>query len=205
MLSATKGWRSKLAKRPSQGSTVSGERSSTSARLATTVPAGSSAVDDSRGGEAAVHEHQPRRRVEDVGLDERGRHRVRIALRPVESPLGDRGDVGQPPLLLPEGGEAELREAPDRRPAHRPQPARIARPFALPLELGGIAADAGDGILSRRGHGHGPRQAPTGCAAGSGATSSQEYPFSSSSKASSLPPERTMRPSTSTWTWSGTM
>ncbi len=38
-----------------------------------------------------------------------------------------------------------------------------------------------------------------------GFSSTQAYPFSSSSRASSLPPDRTIRPLTRTWTRSGTM
>src|SRR4051812_50115305 len=54
VLSATNGWRSNFAKRASHGSSRSGSRASTSARLATIVPLGSSPTAERRGGEGAA-------------------------------------------------------------------------------------------------------------------------------------------------------
>ncbi len=129
-------------------------------------PLGELAHEGMPGGEAAVHEHQPGGGVEGVRREAPRSHGVRVSVRPLEGTLRDRSHVEQPPILLPEGGEAQLREAADRLPAHRRQPGGIAGALAgQPLEFGRVALDslnrgARDGALPSRGHGHGLRPPP---------------------------------------------
>src|SRR5437764_7045662 len=96
-------------------------------------------------------------------------------------------DAGEAPLLLLRGGEAELREERDRALAELFEP-RVRTSGAVSgkrLERCEVETDV--------------RHA-TGAA-----SRSQSYPFSSSSSASSLPPDFTLRPSASTCTKSGRM
>src|SRR6185369_6927086 len=85
--------------------------------------------------------------------------------------------------LLPEGFDHRREDALSRRES-----------------LGRGVAQARKGFRSHRAGD--PSETPP---AGAGASSSHAYPRSSSSSASSLPPERTTFPSTRTWTKSGTM
>src|SRR3990172_6108969 len=126
--------------------------------------------------EYAIHEHQPRTRGSTQHVLNRfGRGLGSGRGGQRERRLGQRGYVREAPLFLP----------------------RLLKP-------GGRRADAiareppefGDVAIPRV---HLMRHAT----AASGLI--QSYPFSSNSSASSLPPERAMRPSTSTWTKSGTM
>ncbi len=110
------------------------------------------------GGEAPVHEDQPRGGLEVERRDLYQVQRVGIALRPVEGPLDDGADVGQPPLLLAEGGEAEGGETLGGHAAQGLDPGRLAvRLLALQaLQLGEIAAGPFDGVFPdlRNGHRH---------------------------------------------------
>ena len=105
----------------------------------------------------------------------------------------DRRDVGEPPRFELRRRKPELAEAVDRRLAQladrgRHTPVWLARHA---IELGEVAIAAFRSLGHRR-----PPHAPTWAPS----ASSHPYPFSSSSSASSLPPDLTMRPAESTWT-----
>src|SRR3989442_870682 len=107
----------------------------------------------------------------------------------------DRLHVGEAPLLQAGRGESDLRKARDRPLAQLLQPSR--RGTATVARERPVLVD--EMRLSPLLHDLAP--APTGGASGR----TQSYPFSSSASASSLPPERTMRPSARTWTKFGMM
>ena len=153
----------------------------------------------------------------DVGRGDRAGARVEGELG-----LGDGRHVGEAPLLVAGGGEAELGEAADRGVAQRRQARRAGRRelVADGGEGGRVAlhrAGARDVLAGRaaaffgsRGDGHRvllglkrsrqPGQQPVRSAP-RGARS----PFLRARAASSLPPVCTILPSTMTWTTSGTM
>src|SRR5216117_2391472 len=108
-----------------------------------------------------------------------------------ESLVRDRRDAREAPLLLLHRGKAELGEAADRPLAEFPQPLGCARGAVSRERL-----EVGDVAFSRVGDvGH----------ATTASSRSQSYPFSSSSRASSLPPDLTIRPPARTCTTSGSM
>src|SRR5213078_2604035 len=108
-----------------------------------------------------------------------------------ESLVRDRRDAREAPLLLLHRGEAELGEPPDRPLAELLQPVGRARGAVSRerLEVGDVrCCPVGD-------IGH----------VTTASSRSQSYPFSSSSRASSLPPDLTIRPPARTCTTSGSM
>ncbi len=161
-------------------------------------------------GEAAVH---PDRQVTVRGPDRKTRHvlgrrlprfpRLPARGREPERRGRDRRDVGEAPILVHRGREAELREARDRLLADR------LEPRAVPSELAREPLEALE--VDLHGLGHSRRHIPSrlygraAAAEAPAAPSTPAYPFSSSSRASSLPPDFTIRPSMSTCTTSGTM
>src|SRR5262245_24033771 len=112
--------------------------------------------------------------------------------------LGNRRDAREPPLLVARGRQAELAEALDGLLARSRQPCGIRR-AALACETFGFVYE--EVLHSVRGSAfrrtYPPvRLRPDPTAVGG---SIHPYPLSSSSSASSLPPDRTIRPSVSTW------
>src|SRR6185436_12296184 len=158
----------------------------------------------------AVHEDQPRtgqiregelaqgidRKTLDVCIEDR-----------LEGELRDGRDVGEAPVFMLEGREAQFGEAGDACLAHRKEPAGLAAGAGLLEALEG-PQDRVD-LLRRVGGlslGGGHVAGRLRCQALTGwCLISQSYPFSSSSRASSLPPDFAMRPSQRTCTKSGTM
>ena len=155
--------------------------------------AGGEPVRRRQGGDVpTVDEDQPAPargpRHEAVDVPRRGRKR-RLRPRQGEPRLRDRRHAREAPLLLLHRREAELGEARDRPLADLVEPRRRrAGPVA------GERLERGDVTLLHVGRlGH----------ATAAASRSQSYPFSSSSSASSFPPDLTIRPFERTWTTSG--
>src|SRR2546426_2816261 len=112
-------------------------------------------------------------------------------MREHESLVRDGGDAREAPLLLLHRGKPELGEAGDRPLAELPQPIGCTRGTVARERL-----EVGDVPFSPVGDvGH----------ATTASSRSQSYPFSSSSSASSLPPDLTIRPPARTCTTSGSM
>ena len=134
----------------------------------------------------AIHEHQR------MPVGARKVERRELLLRHRPGGLAERGEAGvrcgrrggEVPILVPRRGKAECLEPRDRGQAQH-----------------------ADGLWSRRAA---VQREPLVALEkridhATASSMSQSYPFASSSSASSLPPERTMRPPASTCTKSGTM
>ena len=147
-----------------------------------------------RGSERAVHEDQadgPRPGYPVRRQRARGHARRVAPVTQRERGLGDGSHAREPPLFLLRRGKSQLGESRDRLPTEVAQPRRrpcraVARER---LEQGKVVFP---GVHGRR---H-----PTAAS-----SRSQSYPFSSSSRASSLVPDFTIRPPERTCTKSGVM
>ena len=120
--------------------------------------------------------------------------------------LRQRGEIGKAPVLVVRGGESSGVEALPRILAQLAQPHRVA---LLPLgDQFAIRFEICTQLFRRRRHRVLVSRVISRCAhAGKacGTSASGPYPLSSSSSASSGPPERTIFPSTRTCTKSGVM
>src|SRR6185312_449121 len=116
----------------------------------------------------------------------------------LEHTAGDRGHVSLPPPLVAVAGKAHVGEARERL---LPQFMQPRRPRILPRKARHVAGKyARGGVLeTEQRHGYAPRR-PAAPASTRSGSPSQPYPLSSSSSASSLPPDFTIRPPDSTCT-----